>query len=1760
MPSQTNNRIRVPGYAQRQFFGDGIEYRPFSPDLVGLQTTSNTDVPLFTMGNFYITTNMAPKSNKTFITNSFSNFITLTDLDLSLERAQALLRNNAGVILNLDKTKINNYALFGSFTEFVRISLENIITNWPASLYVNPIIQSPTDTFALTGYTVQDYSYNTLTQESTFKVSTNVIRNNFQINFLKNGTIIDTFNEANNTRNLTVNYTLYSILYNNSEFDVLGFTGATKTNNDFIYLRVKGDVFAGGSNIGFFVTYHIKPNKVNEEEFFTALPNFESYLLNRLVMPRYTAKFNFPIKSENGLILYVNDSVTWPTTDGYNIDFDTDNYVDYANRLLEISQDSDLYSTNLMTRFLVTESISDFDSAPVFLSELDKDTSGQKMNKALNIYGREFDDINNYINGISFANVVSYDKNDNTPDIYLKNLAKVLGWELVSSILENNLLSNYVTTAPSTYSGHSVGLTPIEADIELWRRLILNSPWLWKSKGPRKAVEFLFKFIGTPNGMINFNEYIYIANGAIDIDLFKNVLRLNGLDVDLSLYPIDSEGYPRPLPNTADLYFQCDGLWFRETGGDNASIDILTGNNPHLGPYDGGSRYLNQFRALIPDFSAVTVSSSTVTTSTTNIFTNYNLGIMNNYSGATYVTTPENSCWSIGSVEITSDPKPKTRITECGCESALDDDILRICLIEPNYETTCLNDYDFYPTIININPKLNDGAYFYTTPSVDYSLNITFDYLFEYDCKDLQAILYPESIDDVYDNCTRPIDVLENIEFKVILEVYTGSTWNQVLELNLFDQIGSGNLYTYLSANTNSGIYIPDLYLDTINDSNACSVVKNSIIHDLFVESGLSGTTSGQTIFNNSLPKNGLNSEWLKADLDITDESIINLLKGNKIRFSLKMQNSCAPICILLDNIEINQLASQVDRHDIYVQNSPGFELLRVKDNKKSWVINNTPQDREFNISRYDLTNSIRDTEYSVSDSRLVLNSKEIDLDINIASAIETDLWCYVADNPCILTGITCVPKFVETITETEESIIITGYSVTTGPPQILTCPSGYNLTPAQDNCVKITNTGSTFNGNGPVISGGSKATSYSNSGAFFYPNIQYSATSLPFNGVPSTFNLINQSGGTISALDISPTGNTFWHNNSTLINGRLNNVGISASTLEWLGFTECFNIMSAGTYYIGLAADNECRFYVDGIKYVELLGSSGADSANFSVWHVFPFELTSGFHIIQMEGRNGGSQAAFGAEIYNPIDYVTLTGATSTGDTGLIFSTANKTGDFYDVGTSIGYSCPSGYSLDRCNGNICTQILNSPPTTGYTSYTSITSTTEIIVVTSTTITYSCCDDLCGDIIPFDTLVSKPLNDITNIDDFRNVISTELIDVKNRQTISSYPTIRALYDRYMNAVEYCSTDSSSYTYGSMNEFADLIGDYWIDLIEQVIPSTTLWGATKILSNTIFDAQKYKYKSYSTLIGTNPFSGNSQVLSPCDGSISDIGVQTEVITNNLNVHSNTSSLFVCQMNSSPEYIGSVYSIGSDCQLQDDSNIILGECTLNSSVETTKSIESGATGTATAIIVGASSNVRYEWSNGGTGATISNLSAGTYSLTVTDDTCCQSTTNFTIEPLLFSACRYSSPENAAWINTEIYSSYTFTMSSLIVNGDEYIVSPEVFVLTPPVTVTTINGIENFDEIVDWINSVFISLGLVNYRAQLSYKTPGVYYEQSQFYIIKPSTDTFNMIIDNNNNYTFRYTEDNLYIDDFPVSGVYYGIDCSGITLSGNTITND
>jgi hypothetical protein len=206
----------------------------------------------------------------------------------------------------MNKTKLDYYALFGSLSEYIRVALEEIIINWPASLYISPNYQT-SEGQTLNGFTVENYTYDNINEISTFRLNTNFIINKFGLVYTQNGSLTNTFNASNTLRNLTLNYESYSILYNNNEYPLIDFTASTTELNDYVYFKVKGDPFSG-TQIGLYVYYHVKPNKLKEEQFFNTLPDFQAYLLNRQIIPIYTATFNYPVKSEDGSVSMVHEN------------------------------------------------------------------------------------------------------------------------------------------------------------------------------------------------------------------------------------------------------------------------------------------------------------------------------------------------------------------------------------------------------------------------------------------------------------------------------------------------------------------------------------------------------------------------------------------------------------------------------------------------------------------------------------------------------------------------------------------------------------------------------------------------------------------------------------------------------------------------------------------------------------------------------------------------------------------------------------------------------------------------------------------------------------------------------------------------------------------------------------------------------------------------------------------------------------------------------------------------------------------------------------------------------------------------------------------------------------------------------------------------------------------------------------------------------------------------------------------------------------
>ena len=523
-------------------------------DLIGSNFTNTASETIFSLGNFAVETNFTGKRNRDYskTLSSFSKVITLETLGISSDESQTISNTNNSVVLNFDKSDIRSYVKFGSASELFRVAYEQVIEKYPASLYVNTQKQAGGNS------TVFDFVFDQFSNTSTFRIPSLIIDNTFGLSFDFGNTAVV---EGKELKNLNLSFSKYVIwrkdMPEDFQFNIIGFTGDTPSNSA-ITLKVNGNPFPEISGSVFKVNYHIRPNPTEYNKFLANLSPLERYLVSNR-NDDFTG-FRIPLKkamiTENGSLFYKNSLVTWNSIDGYNPLITGSLFNSFKEALMNIGAEYDSVKTDLIARFLTPASLKVFDL-----------TDEGKMTKLLRIYGREFDEIRVFIDAIASINKISYDKNDNIPDILVKNLAKTLGWNVFDLVTEADITQAFFSTERDFFGND---LLPAEIDIELWRRILINTNYFWKSKGTRHAIKSMFQLIGIPEPFINITEYIYTVDGKINPD----DVTLSLEDIPSASFPFDSEGYPIAPVETPDFYYQISG------------------------DTDGGQTYINLYRDL----------------------------------------------------------------------------------------------------------------------------------------------------------------------------------------------------------------------------------------------------------------------------------------------------------------------------------------------------------------------------------------------------------------------------------------------------------------------------------------------------------------------------------------------------------------------------------------------------------------------------------------------------------------------------------------------------------------------------------------------------------------------------------------------------------------------------------------------------------------------------------------------------------------------------------------------------------------------------------------------------------------------------------------------------------------------------------------------------------------------------------------------------------------------------------------------------------
>jgi hypothetical protein len=598
----------------------------FSDNIVGLQTVEGGGL---TQGNFEFTTGVVEKVNRTFNVGAFSEPMSLDMMGIdSLEQSRIILATQFRVYPNYDISQVLNFSMYGSLSKRFSVSITKIINYFPAALD----IQFNNNEF-VTGNTAYDIVYDSQEDETYFKVNVDRINNPFDIDYSVNA--INNLSlreiEVSKYRNLYNTYLDYCININDNIYQVLAFVPSETLSTGYIQLYVSGSPF-GTTATTITNDFLIRPNDIITDKIFQEdFDEVEKFLLNRLVRPEYTAVFQVPQQNEYGQTYTEYQQVTWPKNGPWNLDIASYQFDAYLEQIQEIAVNLDSFKTNLISRFLVTDSLKEFD------------TLGQKVEKIFQIYGRSFDQVKQFIDGLAYMTSVNYNPSNDIPSELLVNLARTLGWSSNFSPITNEdfLSSVFGNTSTPTYPGYARALTPTELNYAYYRNLILNASYLFKSKGTRRSIEFLLRLIGAPDSLIEYNEHIYLADQRINLDQFEtqwaqisggtyvnsvptylpgDTYKIKGqlytaftttetyqsANVNLTDYPIDFEGYPKAPINTETYFFQIGSGWY-ETTPQHRSPDqvqltglVYTGQNydiqTQLSPFTYGQTYLNRFR------------------------------------------------------------------------------------------------------------------------------------------------------------------------------------------------------------------------------------------------------------------------------------------------------------------------------------------------------------------------------------------------------------------------------------------------------------------------------------------------------------------------------------------------------------------------------------------------------------------------------------------------------------------------------------------------------------------------------------------------------------------------------------------------------------------------------------------------------------------------------------------------------------------------------------------------------------------------------------------------------------------------------------------------------------------------------------------------------------------------------------------------------------------------------------------------------------
>ena len=576
--------------------------------------------PYYNDGGFIFTTSNVPTFQKKLKIYDTTNVWKYDDVkDVSDDANNIVIQENSN--------DLRNFAYYGSCVTLVQTSIENIIKEFPASIYT-------TDT--------QLEVPSTDKSKSPIYLNEYILDNSFEIDLYHKDVALSDYDNSMrymycSNRKYTINgekITSYEIetdfdtdcpQYNqwNWKYEHNGGDGTVikVTINDKYVLngyKIKnGIVFTCKDSVT------IRPIDEILTDYFKGLKGFEKFLLNYNSKPLYSNYIITPYESEFTWY-YTQKRYTWPIKDDYCIDISTTRYSEFISELYNTAQKMDEIWTDNIYRNMTHEAIKNFDwtyqREYAEGEEEDNVEGGEMMMNILRYCGRVFDDVKAYADGVSLTNKITYDSYGNRPNSQLKNVLEIQGWEAYSIIpnvdnvnnfyVEEEFLNNtnyvtkdsgWITKAEKTYKWYPTANYETKSvsdyDNDFMRRLIMSSAYIFRSKGTVDAIRMImsmFGFTDENDKDFSLNEDYYRVN--VNNNKSEKIKELNserkytknydenvpywGLPVKDVTFTADNSTFALPFFNAdnndkENFYFQSKGGWGRYHNGNiNLANDI----------------------------------------------------------------------------------------------------------------------------------------------------------------------------------------------------------------------------------------------------------------------------------------------------------------------------------------------------------------------------------------------------------------------------------------------------------------------------------------------------------------------------------------------------------------------------------------------------------------------------------------------------------------------------------------------------------------------------------------------------------------------------------------------------------------------------------------------------------------------------------------------------------------------------------------------------------------------------------------------------------------------------------------------------------------------------------------------------------------------------------------------------------------------------------------------------------------------------------